>query len=110
MSSFGGVTFSAIEDGYSEKRLSTTVRQIGFDVLLASAADWNTLSALVTDLSLERIPGGDFVIDVSGGGTSGSLVLDARDTFTAYLTSADLSYVHTNSGTHRAKTEWTTTS
>jgi hypothetical protein len=109
MSSFGGVTFTALEDGFSEKRLSTTVRQIACDVLLTSAGDWDALSAQTTDLSLERIPGGDFILDITAGGLSSSLVLDLRGTFTGYLTSAELSYFHSASTTHRAKCEWTTT-
>jgi hypothetical protein len=107
-SSYAGVTFDALEDGFSEKRLSTTVREIGCDVLLASSSDWEALSALTTDISKERIPDGDYVVDTLGGYGTDVLVLDERGSFTGYMTNASLSFVHAASGTHRAKCEWTT--
>jgi hypothetical protein len=109
LSSFGGVTFDALEDGFSEKRLSTTVRQISCDVLLNGNTDWDSLGALVTDISSERIPDGDYVIDVLAGYGEDTLTLSNRGSWLAYLTSAELSFIHVNSGVYRAKCEWTTT-
>lgn len=109
LSSYGGVPFDALEDSFSEKRLSPTVREIGCDVLLNGNTDWDALGALLTDISKERVPDGDYVIDVLAGHGQETLTLDLRGSWLGYMTSASLSYFHANSNTYRAKCEWTTT-
>jgi hypothetical protein len=108
-SSYGGVPFDALDDGFSEKRLSTTVREISCDVLLEGSASWDSLGALQTDISKERVPDGDYVIDVLAGHGQETLTLDQRGSWLGYLTGASLSFIHANSNTYRAKCEWTTT-
>lgn len=109
LSSFGGVQFDALDDGFTEKRLSTTVREISCDVLLDGDANWDSLSAQVVELSKERVPDGDYVIDIFAGGEQGTLTLFNRGSWLAYLTSAQLSFIHANTNVYRASCEWTTT-
>lgn len=108
MSAFGSVDFEAFEP-YSEKRLSAAVREVKVLALLAGADDWETLGALVTEVSTERVPDGEYTIDELGGAGTRTLVLDARGTFTAYLLPPTLTDFSEADGWHLASLEFLVT-